>query len=246
MCDKPLFGKLGKTEYIAMLKPPRMNRPQAILALLAALIGYFSSPTNAQVNLKSGYNISFLSTPGLNQVISDINASRPYQDPFPSLSWLHGFELGIRFKSESNAFELSYQGAYQNTKAKGDFNGGSEPFTDKLRFQTHSMGAGYQLCGDRAGIGAEFLYQWYITKAEWSPGPAKFKDVQNMTATRVYFMVIFPGIHGVDFVVEPYYLLPFDDYDPSPLAQFAELSGPYGQDNWSRFGISLLFYNGEK
>jgi hypothetical protein len=162
------------------------------------------------------------------------------------VDWLHGFEMGSRFKSGVHALELTYQGAYQAMKASGDLNGGSIPFSDKMRFQLHSGGVGYQAQGERAGIGFDFQFQWYITKAELNPGEIGFKDVQNMTAAKFYFTVVFPGTQGVDLAVQPYYLLPFDSYDPDPLRRFLSLSETYGREKWTRFGLTVVFYNGEK
>ncbi len=132
----------------------------------AAIFGFFSPPGNAQVNLKAGYNISFLADPGVNQVISVFNESQPYTSSFDKFSWLHGFEGGLRFKGGPHAFELSYQIGYEQLKAKGVANRGMSPCFDKIWLAVHSGGLGYQVTSELFGGGADLQYQWYRTRVE--------------------------------------------------------------------------------
>ncbi len=67
-----------------------------------------------------------------------------------------------------------------------------------------------------------------------------------MLGMKFYLMFTLTGSGNIDAVLQPYFLLPFDTYDPNPLSQFLnQESGPAGK-KWSRFGLSILFYNGAK
>ncbi len=223
-----------------------MNRLQAILSLLAAFFGFFSPPVNAQVNLKIGYNISFMSSPGLDQIILKHNATQTYTSAFKKLRWMHGFEAGLRYKADIHAFELTYQSAYQALKAKGDMNGGAQPYTDLMKFGIQSAAFGYQISGEYFGIGTDLQYQWYTTRVELHSIEEKLKDHQKMLALKFYLMLTLPGNNGVDMAIQPYYILPFETYDLVPLSQYLQQEGNPGEEKWTRFGISLLFYNGGK
>src|SRR5688572_12168725 len=100
-----------------------MSCPKAKIALLLAFFGCFSSPADAQINLKTGYNLSFLSVSSLDNMLSEYNDSKGYSSGFNNLRWLHGFEGGIRFKSGLQAIEVNYQGAYQALNATGSVSG---------------------------------------------------------------------------------------------------------------------------
>jgi len=207
-------------------------------------IGLFFSPANAQVNLKTGYNFSILSIPGVDQIVASYNETQPYSSPFKKLSWLHGLEAGLRYKADLHAVELTYQAAYQTLKATGKPSG--QEYTDKMKFAIHSLGIGYQVSDRVFGAGTDIQYQFY--KVKFTPGQNEnvFRNDQNMLALKFYFMLVLKGDKGVDMSIQPYYILPFESYDLSPTAQYLQVELAETQDRWRRFGLSLLFYNGEK
>lgn len=214
--------------------------------MIAAFFGFLLPPVNAQVNLKAGYNISLVSDPGFNQVIEAFSVTQPYTAPFNKLSWMHGFEAGFRFKADVHAFELTYQNAYQPLKAKGDLSSGNDPYTDKIKMGIQTGAIGYQVTGEVFGLGTDLQYQWYTSKVELDGAPEKFKHVQKMLALKCYLMFTLKGSGGIDAALQPYFVLPFDTYDLDPLSQFLnQEAGPSGK-KWIRFGLSVLFYNGNK
>lgn len=221
-----------------------MLRPKATLFLLSAFFGFFSSPADAQVNLKTGYNFSILSDPGVDQIIRSYNDLIGYSSGFGNLRWMHGFEAGLRFKSGFNALEFSYQGGYQSLKAEGK--NGDVIYTDKLRFAIHSLAVGYQASDRLWGLGTDLQYQFYKTKFTAGLPVEDFKNWQSMLALKFYLMLTLKGRKGVDMALQPYYVLPFKEYDPDPLAQYLNVEPITSHDRWHRFGISLLFYNGAK
>jgi hypothetical protein len=109
----------------------------------------------------------------------------------------------------------------------------------------HSACIGYQLSGEFVGIGGEIQYQWYKTKANFEQPPREFKHVQSMLGYSVYMLFTFPGQGSIDLALKPYFIFPSETYDHKPLQAFngAEIYIP--EEKWKRFGISLLFYNGD-
>ena len=221
-----------------------MNCPKATLVLLSAFFGFFSSPVDAQVNLKTGYNFSIFSDRELDRVISDFNLSQPYSSPFGKLNWLHGFEAGLRLKADLHALELTYQGSYQSIKALGVSN--NLEYTDKLRFGIHAMALGYQIANRVFGFGTDLQYQLYRVKFTPGQTPDVYKNTQNMLAVKLYLMLTLKGEKGVDMAIQPYYVHPFKAYDVSPLASHLNVEPSASSERWKRFGITLLFYNGDK
>jgi hypothetical protein len=199
----------------------------------------------AQINLKAGYNLSFLSDPGLNEVISTFSESQNYNRDFRKVGWLHGFETGIRFKSDIHAFEITYQSAYQALSAEGQLMPESTTYTDKINFSVNSLAAGYQVSGDMFGGGVDIQYQQYKSRVRLNEED-QFKYLQGMWGMKFYLMLTLQGSGIVDAAVQPYFILPFDAYDPSPVNQYLnQESGPEGK-KWTRIGISFIFYNGGK
>lgn len=223
-----------------------MNRSISKSAILAAFLGFLLPPVNAQVNLKAGYNISFVSDPGVNKVVEMFNGSQAYTSSFNKFSWMHGIELGFRFKAGIHAFEISYQNAYQLLQAKGELMDGSGSYRDKIRLGIQSGAIGYQVTGEVFGMGTDLQYQWYTTKVDLDAATEQFKYVQNMLALKFYMMFTLEGNGGIDASLQPYYVLPFDTYDLNPLSQYLNQEAGPGGKKWTRFGLSVLFYNGNK
>ncbi|HUR31322.1 MAG TPA: hypothetical protein VMZ69_07805, partial [Saprospiraceae bacterium] len=88
--------------------------------------------------------------------------------------------------------------------------------------------------------------QFYKTKFNSEENGTNFKNVQNMFGLKFYLMFTLKGRQGVDMALQPYYVLPFSEYDLSPLAQYLQLEPSSTRQRWNRFGISVLFYNGAK
>lgn len=222
-----------------------MFRLKATFIMLVAFFGSFSLPAYAQVNLKTGYNFSILSNPGLDEVISVYNETQGYSSPFGNLKWMHGFDVGLRMKSDIHAFELDYQGAFRALRAKGQ--SGDLTFTDKMNFTIHAFGIGYQASDGIFGIGSDMQYQFYKARITSELDGNSFKNVQDMLALKLYAMLTLKGRKGVDMALQPYFILPFKHYDLQPLKDFI-LEGGFlpEQEKWKRFGITLLFYNGSK
>jgi hypothetical protein len=224
---------------------PSINRSTGLFLILAAFFGFFSSPVNAQFNLKAGYNISFLSDPAINDIMDVFADSREYTSSFHSFGWMHGFEAGLRIKSDVHAFELTYQNGYQPLKAKGT-NADGTTYTDKIKLGVNSAAFGYQVAGDLWGFGADLQYQWYRTTVELHEQTNTFKNVQEMWGTKLYLMLTLRGSGNIDAALQPYVVLPFGSYDHDPLSIYLnQTSGP-APKKWTRFGLTFLFYNGNK
>ena len=235
-----------REETIFLPNNTLMDRAKAMVYLLVAFLGCLSLPVNAQFNLKTGYNFSFISTPGLNEVISSYNASQTYTKSFHELSWMHGLEAGGRYKFGAGAFELTYQGSFQQLRAEGDIAGTKDVYSDRIKFGIHSAAIGYQLSGPVFGFGTDLQYQWYRTKVIYGLTDETQKDIQNMFALKVYLMATLTGNKGVDIALQPYWLSPFQEYNLEPLNEFLNQEGDPGSEKWTRFGLTILFYNGEK
>lgn len=218
--------------------------PKATVLVLVVYFGFFSSPADAQVNLKLGYNFSILSVPGVDQLTTSYNLRKNYTSGFGNLNWLHGLETGLRYKSDLHAIEFTYQGSFKTLKATGS--NGTENFTDKLRFAVHSLALGYQVSDRKFGAGTDIQYQFYKTRFTPSQVNDEYRNVQTMLAMKLYLMLTLTGDNGVDMAIQPYYVLPFNTYDTGPLAQYLQLEPSARQNRWKRFGFTVLFYNGEK
>jgi len=223
-----------------------MNRKKTLVFFVATFIVFLAPLIKAQVNLKAGYNISFLSDPGMNEVIQTFEDQQDYTSGYDKLSWLHGFETGVRIKSGVSAIELTYQNGYQQLKAKGELNGGSMPYVEKIKISIQSAGFGYYASGELIGLGADIQYQWYRTKVELAEPDLEFKDIQEMWGMKIYGVLTLRGSGGIDAALQPYFILPFGKYDHDPLSLFLNQEAGPEAKKWNRFGLTFLFYNGDK
>lgn len=226
------------------MRCPKTHFKAYILSILA-VVSLPLSNMQGQVNLKAGYNLSFMSDPGLNQVISTFNVSQDYTRTFNKVGWLQGFEGGVRFKADIHAFELTYQSAYQALNAEGQILPGPETYTDKINVAVNSLALGYQLSGDFVGGGVDIQYQRYKSRVRLLDED-QYKDIQEMWGMKFYLMLTLEGSGYVDAAIQPYYVLPFDAYDINPISQYLnQEDGPAGK-KWTRVGITFVFYNGGK
>lgn len=223
-----------------------MDRCRAILILLLLFFGFLPPPANAQINLKTGYSFSVLSTPALHRVVSSFNQSQSYISGFHDLDWLHGFEAGLRLKGGIHALELTYQGASKSFKATGLIPGSINKYTDKLRYSANSLAVGYQVGNGTLGMGTDLLFQFYKVKYEEGLTKHSFNNKQYMTAFKFYLMVTFRGDNGIDFAIQPFVILPTKTYDLRPLSEILHTESVTGEEKWVRYGLTISFYNGEK
>jgi len=157
---------------------------------------------------------------------------------------MHGLEGGLRIKGGIHAIEFTYQGAYQSAKATGTSSGGTS-YSDILKLYIHSAGIGYQISEGIFGLGTDLQYQWYRFKFEDSQASAKLKNLQKMPAFKFYLMLNLNGGKGVDMCLQPYMVLPLKSYKLNPLSQLLNLESTHEENKWVRYGLSVLFYNGE-
>jgi hypothetical protein len=220
-----------------------MSHVKTVFFLCAAFFGFTSSPVNAQLCLKTGYNISLLTDPGFNEVVSLFSSTQPYKKPFPKLTWMHGFETGLRYKVEEQAMELNYQVVFQKLKAKVDSTETLPAYTDKILLSVQSLGLAYQYTSGVMGFGTELQYQWYTTKTDLAQVTPPFRQVQDMLALKLYLMITLSGGGPIDASLQPYFLFPFGKYDLDPLSYYLNQEAGPAEKKWTRFGISVLFYN---
>jgi hypothetical protein len=223
-----------------------MDCLRAFSFLLLLFFGFLSSPANAQINLKTGYSFSVLSTPALHRVVSSFNQSQSYISHFHDLDWMHGFEAGLRLKGGVHALELTYQGASKSFKATGLIPGSINKYTDNLRYSANSLAVGYQLTNGTLGIGTDLLFQFYKVKYVEGLTKHSFSNMQHMTAFKFYLMVTFKGDTGIDFALQPFVILPSKAYDLQPLADILHTEAGTGEEKWIRYGLTISFYNGKK
>lgn len=220
-----------------------MSHVKTLVFLCAAFFGFPSSPVNAQLSLKTGYNISLVTDPGLNQAVSLFSKTQPYKKPFPKFNWMHGFETGLRYKAEEQAVELNYQIIFQKLKAKVDSTTTYPSYTDIILLSVQSLGLGYQYDGGVFGFGTELQYQWYSTKIDLEQAASPFKHIQDMLAMKLYLMITLSGSGPINASLQPYFLFPFENYDLDPLSYYLNQESGHDEKKWTRFGLSILFYN---
>ncbi|MEO6131575.1 MAG: hypothetical protein ABIQ02_06990 [Saprospiraceae bacterium] len=223
-----------------------MRHPRAIVFLLLVFFGIFSPPAYAQFNLKTGYNFSIVSSPGINRIVSDFNTSQSFSKPFRELHWLHGFEGGVRYKRGFHAVELTYQGAGKSFRATGLEPGAASKYTDKIKYSIQSAAFGYQLGQGLFGFGTDLQYQWYKFAYKSGISDEELKNIQHMTAFKFYLILNVQGNEGIDFAFQPYLVLPSKYFDLEPVSEILDTESVVKREKWIRYGLTMVFYNGEK
>ena len=227
-----------------------MSKSFQVALYIVTCVLVWLSPVNfvqAQVNMKIGYNLTFPDLSVNNQILSAYNpADSEVVDPFGSLGFMHGIQLGIRYRWSNMAAELGWENLSRDRTALS-YRASSDSFTDRqYNYGFTGFSFGLDNYFDKFGIGSMLLYQKMGISRSIGNNDLSLVDEKNW-ALRFQFIIQVQQSSMVSLQLKPYYQFALSTYNLAPLASDLNVTrlSNLGESP-SFFGISLVFYNGRQ
>jgi hypothetical protein len=206
-----------------------------------------SWPLIAQLNLKAGYNLSFLDAPGYNAIVEAHNLfmDDTYIDPFKPLDILHGLDLGLEYRWEALALEAGWRIKRNRQVASGST--AQRAFTNKLNCSLGSFYVGLVQYYGPVRIASSVDFNYKNTKIDFENPSTLHVIKDNSWGSTFSLGYVIPGKGGISIVLAPYVQLHWSDYELDELQmRLTELNTPPPQDDFLNYGITLYFLNGPR
>ena len=220
-----------------------MRVVKALSILLFLVITHVTG--HAQFNVKIGYNPIFGAFNGVNAAQDAfVSNNGEVQSGFRNLSFMHGIQLGVRYRVGKLGVELGWESLSSDRQALS-FNPNNEVFT--TREYNHDLRT-WSLSLDQylrpVGFGAA------LTRTNYSVGRVIGNNRipiidEGHWGLRFQLNLILQESSRVSFVIRPYYQFYLQDYNIERLA--SDLNNAAAtNESLSYFGLSLVFYNGRR
>lgn len=220
--------------------------------LLVSLLLFQS--LESQINVKIGYGSAFVNASSNNEILFNFNEQKRSElsdslsIPFKGLNFMHGLDLGVRFKfTESSAFELGWQNLSRSREAIGEINDVSL-FKQELFYSFNQLYVSYQSDFNGYGMGVGLGYN--KVKIKDRIAGSDFKETvidEGQLFAKINLAIYLKSSSSVSFSIQPYYQFSLTDFNLNLLNK--ELGLPDGNDvnePFNTIGISFIFYNGRQ
>lgn len=210
-----------------------------LLSILATATG--------QINLKIAYNPAYGSFGGINDLLDQYQPSgTELQSNFGDLRFVHGIQLGVRYKFGISSMELGWENLSRSRSAVS-FNSTSETFEEReYDFALNSFSFGVDTYFGSLGIGTTLLSS--KLKIDRAIGSNQL-NVSGDTewALRVQLNWVIQESNQVSLVLKPYYQFALSPYSVDGLANDLNVTSTTSLEESTRiFGIAFVFYNGKQ
>ncbi len=208
----------------------------------------------AQINAYVGYAYS-QNNDGkiLNNIIDRYNTRNPtLLQPMSSLKFLHGVDLGIRYRIPSVSFEFDWINKFNQISDRVKASDNTE-YKNVIYYKSQSFCLGTEFFYDWFGIGASIDWNHLIIKKEKSSDRIKEEWIsQNGLSNHIFLNFEFNMNDVMAMSIRPYVQLPLyknDFYEveaklnPDIASTFDPTAYKQKVINW---GFKLLFVNGTK
>lgn len=206
----------------------------------------------AQINVKIGYGTAVVGAGVNNDILYTFNdqkrseLSDSLSIPFTGLGFVHGLNLGIRYKfSENSGFELNWQNLTRSKEAVGEIDN-SSLFQQELFYAFNQFYVAYQSQFNSFGMGVGLGYN--RVKIKDRIASSDFKQTilkQSQMFAKVNFSIYFESKETVSFAIQPFFQIPLEDINLNPLKNALDVNtSDDALEGFKMFGISFIFYNG--
>ncbi len=230
------------------------TRTKTVTLLFCIMLMLKTGVIEAQINAFVGYTYSHNSDGKvLNNIIDRYNARNPtLLQPMSNLKFLHGVDLGIRYRIPSVSFEFSWINKFNqiNDRVKASDN---TEYKNNIYYKSQSFCLGTEFYYNWIGIGASIDWNHLIIKKEKSSDRVKEEWIsQSGLSNHIFLNFEFNMNDAMAMSIRPYVQLPlykndFYEVEAKLNPDIANTFDPtvYKQKviNW---GFKLLFVNGTK
>lgn len=200
----------------------------------------------AQFNIKIGYDGAYAPAPGINQSIEAYNNSSfsILNEPVSAFHWLHGLNMGVRYKYHFLATELSWESLGNSiTAIEVDGNNATEK---TVYFRMNHLALNQELIFGSLGVGVSAELGLYKMETDLSGTSAKkILSEARPFGSKIYLSFNLKGSDILSFSIKPYYRILWNNgLDTTGLNQYWDNELEGSNELLHHFGIHLCFYNG--
>lgn len=220
---------------------------KSLLILLFVGFMFQQSQLIAQVNIKIGYNIGFPQLPVSDQLLSAYQPEgEELVQSFGGTGFMHGIQLGVRYRWENVAVELGWENMSRDRTALS-YEANSDLFTDRqYNYSISGLTIGLDNYFGNLGIGSSLHYQKLGINRVVGNNNLNIAAERNL-ALRLSLLWQVQKSEFVSFYIKPYYQFSFDGYDLTALANDLSVTvADLMRESPEVFGIALVFYNGRQ
>lgn len=215
----------------------------------------FNMPLHAQFNIKVGYRGGYSEMNAVNDIVNRFNEKYfTLEDKLDNFRFIHGLELGLRYKIGATAFEIGWCNQTDRSDVVGKLPSGAN-FQDKwfLSFTEYALGFETYI-GEYFGYGASIGSTTLRFKTDIAGARRKTRVASSDHAynSRFYLLYQYPG-YKVSIAFKPYVQFPWNQYNVRDFDQDLnsaidpEYVAPDGQkERFMIYGLSVLLYNGRQ
>lgn len=220
--------------------------------MILAFVIFHSSDNNAQINVKIGYGTAIVGAKVNNEILNDFNARKrgeltdSLSIPFSGLGFVHGLNLGLRYKfSENSGFEVNWQNLTRSKEAIGEIDN-SSLFQQELFYSFNQFYLAYQSEFSGFGMGVGLGYNRVRIKDKIANSDFKQTILnQNQLFAKINLSIYFKSSETISFSLQPFIQIPLDDINLNPLKSALDLNtNGDALEGFKMIGLSFIFYNG--
>ena len=214
---------------------------------LFILMSIFYVNLVGQANLKIGYNPAIGNFSTINSILNQYQpANSELQKSFGSLHFVHGIQLGVRYRLGASALELGWDNLSRDRNAL-TYNPNSESFSERsYGFSINSFSLGFDSYFGNIGFGSALLQSKLNINRQINSNDLNLVS-ESQWALRLQLNWIIQKSSHVSVAIKPYYQFTLAPYDLELFAADLDVSSPLGfSENTGFFGLSFVFYNGKQ
>ena len=201
---------------------------------------------HAQVNIKIGYHVAIPNLEKSDQILAAFQPTdAQVEQPFGNLKFLHGIQLGLRYKWENMAVEAGWENVSRDRTALI-----YRPSTDSFSDRQYNYGLGGYYFGldsyfSNFGIGSLLSFQNLDISRVIGNNDLKIVDESAM-AVRLQLIWRIQESSLVSVMLKPFYQFNLSTYHLGPLVEDVGAVINDVEESPKIFGVSLVFYNGKQ
>lgn len=218
------------------------------IALIILLFGIYC-PLSAQFNVAVGYGLGYTPAVETNALVADFNTvfDATYNGkPMQELHFLHGINLGARWKFDNVAFELNWENLNRTREALGETEA-DQLFRKTIFYTVNNYSASLESALGSLGFGIGGGFRNFKIKEEIaSTGETTpfLEDTQFFI--KPYFSINLLGGDKISLSIKPYLSIPFNNISLDALSEELELGPSDRNERLWMGGVTFVFYTGNQ
>ncbi len=210
----------------------------------------YTSEVFSQLNLKIGYITNYINSDINNQIFDHYNETKPgLSSTFGKLHFLHGIQLGLRYKINMAAIEFTWENSSRSRMAIGEDPITGAYFDKNLFYKLSSYSIGLQNNFGAFGYGATIDSRTLRVQTNIGSSEDK-REILSDTGLSSKFYLSF-NVDSGDFMsmsIQPFIQIPWENVNlfniENELIDNTMNMEDEFNENLIVFGLSIVFYNG--